>query len=797
MTVALRLLAVVVAALFSASTSAAKIGKAAEKYNNVVVNMTRVELGVNGREFVGETSGAIRSVLDTGAPPTYGQATGTAIWLGQSAAVRFTAPPDVGGYGARLFELQLVLGASRYVSTRVRLTVVEDSGFNTPGNVPVETREFGIPAHDGRVTVTATSAGNVYLYPGEIFWVVLESRAQFVQDAVSWLDSVGGVAWTAFATSSLADGSLGDGSDGHGQNVLHGNENGHAARWVVERSRRASSLRVLPFFILTVVMSLLTAVDTRYGRPVAARVLLARAERYVAVDKPHDLRIDGATDASPTLQAMLEAALPAQRLRPVHQLDAVTSGVHLWALTRDAARHAARCFEERSVRKVYLALVRGHLSQGRLSEQTFAVNLPLAELAADVDEHKMAVAFSSNSNARPAQTVVKVLRHGYLRFASDSDSPFAYERFVKASLWELRPVSGRRHQLRVHCSHLGHPIIGDPLYELPFSTDAPRTMLHAHSLFVPIDRHGGDAPIDVKSPDPFSHLLIPEDQVTEEMKKSADDPNNLPGLWMRYGLNGQIPTVSDLRMNGGKDQNVPQTTHQQHRFTLKSGVFETWELRDKSLMSAIASAEKALAVRQQIWKGTKYADPFSHTSKFGRYTNILGIIGYERLQIKPLGRVDQGGDRRITIGSNGTSGSGTNGGSNNMMTLMTANAPLSSKDYRNNDSNTNNNNDKRVESIPALLKKIVGEIELVAWLSPNDRELLINAFISDLAHRFNHTHELISSKLTAAQNRRIILKLFERIGCVKNTILERCRQKKVAMDQLGVFAEDANSSVGA
>ncbi|KAJ3202559.1 Coiled-coil domain-containing protein 87 [Entophlyctis luteolus] len=104
------------------------------------------------------------------------------------------------------------------------------------------------------------------------------------------------------------------------------------------------------------------------------------------------------------------------------------------------------------------------------------------------------------------------------------------------------------------------------------------------------------------------------------------------------------------------------------------------------------------------------------------------------------------------------------------------------------------NRNKRSQSIPALLKKIVGEIELVGWLSPNDREQMINAFISDLAHRFNHTRDLISPKLSAAQNRRIIMKLFERIGRIKNSIIEKCHMRKVAMDELGIFAEEANSA---
>ncbi|KAJ3069251.1 Coiled-coil domain-containing protein 87 [Podochytrium sp. JEL0797] len=207
----------------------------------------------------------------------------------------------------------------------------------------------------------------------------------------------------------------------------------------------------------------------------------------------------------------------------------------------------------------------------------------------------------------------------------------------------------------------------------------------------------------------------------------------------------------------------PTTPAPNHKPTLRKGVFEPWELEEKTLSAAIAGAERTHLVRQQLWKGTK-SDPMSQNSKFGRYTNVLGLIGYERLQIKPLGRVDVG-DRRLNMGSNGSDSLAQS-----------------------------NNRSSRTQTIPALLKKIVSEIELVTWVNAEERERLINVFISDLAHRFNHTHDLISSKYTAAHNRRIILKLFEKIGHLKDAILEKCRLRKASMDLLGIFAEEANSS---
>jgi 23S rRNA-/tRNA-specific pseudouridylate synthase len=77
---------------------------------------------------------------------------------------------------------------------------------------------------------------------------------------------------------------------------------------------------------------------------------------YTVVDKPHDCRMDG--DFDMTVQKMLLAKFPDRGVpKNVHQLDYATSGVMLWAYSRDAARCMAQAFEARTVSKAYLALV--------------------------------------------------------------------------------------------------------------------------------------------------------------------------------------------------------------------------------------------------------------------------------------------------------------------------------------------------------------------------------------------------------------------------------------------------------
>lgn len=153
---------------------------------------------------------------------------------------------------------------------------------------------------------------------------------------------------------------------------------------------------------------------------------------------------------------------PEEDLRPgiVHRLDRDTSGLLVVALTREAQAELQRQFRERRVKKTYLALVHGWLSpsQGRI----------VAPIARDPrDRKRMAVV----AGGRAATTGYQVRQ--YL-LARNGD---------RYTLVEVRPLTGRTHQIRVHMSHIGHPIVGDPVYgrrkrRLP----CPRQFLHACRL---------------------------------------------------------------------------------------------------------------------------------------------------------------------------------------------------------------------------------------------------------------------------------------------------------------------------
>ena len=167
---------------------------------------------------------------------------------------------------------------------------------------------------------------------------------------------------------------------------------------------------------------------------------------------------------------------PSSNDRPgvVHRLDRGTSGVMVIAKNRAAAEHLSRQFADRTVTKVYWAVV-----DGVPASPTGRVRSMIGRSRAD--PHRMTTAVPG----RWAETEYRVLA------TRTDDSGHA------RSLLEVRPKTGRTHQIRVQLSALGHPLIGDPLYGGP---DGPRPLLHAHRLEFRHPRTG--KPLAFASPAP-------------------------------------------------------------------------------------------------------------------------------------------------------------------------------------------------------------------------------------------------------------------------------------------------------
>lgn len=146
----------------------------------------------------------------------------------------------------------------------------------------------------------------------------------------------------------------------------------------------------------------------------------------------------------------------------VHRLDRVTSGVMICAKNQETMRFLQKQFHDRKVGKTYLALIDGELK------------LPEALLDLPIERNPKAPAtFRVGPNGKIAQTAYKVLK--------------VHNNTGVVTLVELRPKTGRTHQLRVHLVHLKHPIIGDKLYE---GSAADRLYLHAYKLEIAIPNIG-------------------------------------------------------------------------------------------------------------------------------------------------------------------------------------------------------------------------------------------------------------------------------------------------------------------
>jgi 23S rRNA pseudouridine1911/1915/1917 synthase len=139
----------------------------------------------------------------------------------------------------------------------------------------------------------------------------------------------------------------------------------------------------------------------------------------------------------------------------VQRLDRETSGVLIAAKTEGAYRSLVEQFKQGNVQKRYLALV-----HGIIAEDEGLIELPLRRDALRREEIRV------SAGGKRAMTEFLVLE----RFASENKT-----------LVEARPKTGRMHQLRVHFSYIGHPVVGDPKYGRR-RDGAPRMMLHAWEI---------------------------------------------------------------------------------------------------------------------------------------------------------------------------------------------------------------------------------------------------------------------------------------------------------------------------
>lgn len=190
------------------------------------------------------------------------------------------------------------------------------------------------------------------------------------------------------------------------------------------------------------------------------------------LDKPAGLlSVDGRI-LKVSLQSRLLKVNP--KIRLIHRLDMDTSGLIIFAKNEHAQSHISKQFIERMVQKEYQAVVFGTIA---VDGKTGIIDVPVRYEPSTKPRHIV-----DKSWRKQALTHYEVLHHE-LR-PDEAGKAYPVTRVA------LNPMTGRSHQLRVHMTHLGHVMIGDPIYAEGVARQlAPRLNLHAHKLRLKHPRH--------------------------------------------------------------------------------------------------------------------------------------------------------------------------------------------------------------------------------------------------------------------------------------------------------------------
>lgn len=159
---------------------------------------------------------------------------------------------------------------------------------------------------------------------------------------------------------------------------------------------------------------------------------------FLAIDKPSGIASHGGSGVSFGAIELLRAACPNEHLELAHRLDRDTSGVLVFARTRQGLSGLQALIRAGKVKKQYLCLLTGKLERAK-----FDVNAPLRKSVLSGGERMVRV----DDDGKPALTFFREI-----------------ERYRDGSLVEATLDTGRTHQIRVHAAHAGHPVAGDPKY---------------------------------------------------------------------------------------------------------------------------------------------------------------------------------------------------------------------------------------------------------------------------------------------------------------------------------------------
>jgi tRNA pseudouridine32 synthase / 23S rRNA pseudouridine746 synthase len=236
--------------------------------------------------------------------------------------------------------------------------------------------------------------------------------------------------------------------------------------------------------------------------------ILFRDALMLVIDKPAGLPVHPGHGGGETLERHLDAlrfGLP-KRPQIVHRLDRNTSGCLVLGRHAKAISRLNKLFEERKVDKVYWAVVKG-----RPKEDAGEIDLAISPLAPDMPWRT-----KIDPDGQEAVTQWRVLA-----------------RDPRHALLELRPLTGRTHQLRVHCAAMGWPIVGDSVYGDAHrgrrDEGRKRTTLLLHARRVTIPLYPKKPPIIVEAPlpdhmQPLVEALMSEGIVIDDGSPTISPP---------------------------------------------------------------------------------------------------------------------------------------------------------------------------------------------------------------------------------------------------------------------------------
>ena len=228
--------------------------------------------------------------------------------------------------------------------------------------------------------------------------------------------------------------------------------------------------------------------------------ILYKDKELIAVNKPAGLAVQGGSRIYDHVDGLLDYFRFESPYRPqlLHRIDKETSGVLLLSRKSDTTRRLSEAFRSRNIKKVYWAFIIGHMpkTSGSINAPLGTVNSKNFERAAfDID-------------GKESKTIYNVFWKGNFKK-------------IKLSLVEFLPETGRKHQIRAHCNHVGCSIIGDTKYISKTHRDmknlyqfSSNMQLHAREISVP-DIEG--ITLRIKAPIP-DHML----DVIEALKLSKD-----------------------------------------------------------------------------------------------------------------------------------------------------------------------------------------------------------------------------------------------------------------------------------